>query len=250
MSEQPANTELVAVPTKSSEPDIGRLLLDAVDKGLTTEQLQVLADLQCRMEDRRARAAFNHAMARFRADCPQIFKSHTGTTVTKTGARFTYEYSTLADIANVINPVLAKYGLSYRWGDAVIEQQYIRISCIVTHEEGHTESSSVPMPYASSAGSSEQQKWCSATTFARRQSLVGALGLTMCEVDTDGNDPASDEKITETQARELQDLLDTKDVNVVKFLAWANKGPGTLASIPAHKYDEAIRILQTKEPKK
>lgn len=267
MSDQPAKGELVPVedalpesvhvdPVASDRPprpgpsDIVQLMQMALaDDSVNVDKMAALVELKIRMDAVEAQKSFNQAMARFRADCPYILKSHTARILSKDGVeKFSYGYATLEDIAKAIDPVLARHGLSYRWGDAIIEQQYIRISCIVTHEAGHTESSSVPMPYASPTGVSDQQKWCSATTYARRQSLVGALGLTMCEVDTDGNDPGSDEKISEAQARDVQDLLDTKEVNITRFLAWAKAK--TVVDIPASTYSQAVAYLKAMEPKK
>lgn len=268
MSEQPANAELVPVqdtlpmPT-SSEPDIGRLLLAAVDKGFTPEQLKVLTDLQIQLEDRRAKAAFNRAMAQFRTECPVIVKRHVNANpkfsgaVSRDGVRGPCLYAALEDITRVIDPVVAANGLNYGFGGTTeATDAGVTVTCTVTHGGGHSESATITMPVDDrvdqAKGANRPQRLYGTITYAKKALLALVFGLSPVNEDDDGHSLSGGDSpgatISEEQARDIQDLLDTKEVKVARFLAWAKAK--TVVDIPASTYEQAVAFLKTMEPKK
>jgi len=93
-------------------------------------------------------------------------------------------------------------------------------------------------PTESRAGMTEQQKFGAALSYGRRQSLVQVLGLTTCDVDTDGADPTKQEKITEQQALDLGALLEELGLPLKRLLKSA--GVEKIADILAADYDVLV----------
>ena len=107
------------------------MLSRALDRGADLTVLEKLMDLQERHEKNQARKAFDAAIAEAKAKIKPVTKNRTGNNQTK--------YADLSAYAKEIDPVLAEYGLSYRYRsnqDGIA----IRVTCILTHRDGHGES--------------------------------------------------------------------------------------------------------------
>lgn len=220
------------------------ILSAAVASGMAPEALGKLVDLAERMDAANARKAFADAMARFGAICPPVQRrtENSQFQVTRDGRKVNRMYASLDDIAATVRKPLAECGLSYRWSNAVIHEGKLTITCVVSHELGHSESSSITLPTESRAGCSEAQKIGSVNTYAQRYSLVNALGLTSCDEDTDGNaDDAPEAKISEADLLALEVALDDAKADVAKFKQWA--GVERLADIPASKVAGAFAAV-------
>ena len=223
------------------------ILSAAVASGMAPEALGKLVDLAERMDAANARKAFADAMARFGSICPPVQRKTENRQfkVTRDGREVSRMYASLDDIAATIRKPLAECGLSYRWSNAVVDGGKLTITCVVSHELGHSESSSITLPTESRAGCSEAQKIGSVNTYAQRYSLVNALGLTSCDEDTDGNADESThaEKISDADLLNLEVALDsiTPPVNMAKFKEYM--GVEKLADIPASKVQQAFAAV-------
>lgn len=196
-----------AKPARTTTPaSIEKMLTAAIEKGLSVEQMKELVGLHRQVSDHQAEIEFARAMAGFQADCPVIPKSSKASVVTKSGASYSYKYAELDQIAEVINPIARKYGLSYSW-DTEFGEKMLTCTCTVRHVNGHKEKSKFACSTEpSSPGMNKQQESAAALTYAKRQALVQAFGLTTGEPDTDG---ASDEVILDDQATELQAFVES-----------------------------------------
>lgn len=200
-----AQAPLAVVPA-SETTEVGQLIRIALEKDRDPGELMAVYREGITMK---AKREFAEALARFRADCPAVRRRTPNSQfkVTDSGGTKPRMYADLDDIQSTIDPVLARCGLSYRWGDAKVENNLMTVACILSHVGGHSEASSVQVPTESSAGSSPAQKWMSAGTYARRYSLVAVLGIKGCDDDDDGNDTGSGEKISEEDVRSLNDAI-------------------------------------------
>lgn len=109
------------------------------------------------------------------ADMPSIGKDNTVRT-----KQFSYKYADLPSIIAAIRPVLKKHGLAF--AQAVLsEGGYVGVTTRVIHLGGHIETFG---PLYMPAGS-DAQAVGSATSYARRYSLIAALGIAPDE-DDDG----------------------------------------------------------------
>jgi hypothetical protein len=230
------------VPTGLTSVD---LLYAAVERGTPVDQLKELVALHEHMELRQARKAYFVSLAAFQRSAPQVKQSETAKIATRGGGSYSYTFAPLDEIARTIAPHLIAQGLSYRW-DTAVEANRITVTCTVSHELGHSESSSMTLPIDSASAMSEQQKVGSAMTFGQRRSLTAALGL----VTTDSEAPPQEDTtpVSVEQADQIDDMIDHTGADRVKFLKWI--GFERVHLIPATRFDEVMRTLREAHEKK
>lgn len=242
-------SELARVETPNQSSDMTKLLELALTKGVDVIALEKLVALKERTEDRIAAQEFARALAEFQSACPPIRKTSTAKIVTKSGREYGYNYAELDEIARTANKLLKDYGLSYTWDSEFDTTNMLRCTCTLRHVNGHSIKATFQCPTESDAGMSAPQKVAAALTFARRQSLVQVLGLTSCDVDSDGNDPEMNaETISVEQQRTVNDLIIESAANKDKFLKWF--GVQSIEAIPTSRFDEACNALIGKAKKK
>lgn len=249
MSEiQPVTPAPAALAPVGAGTDFAPLLRLAVEKDLDVDKLARLVEMQERAMERDARAQFFEAQSEFQKVCPPIRKVAAARTSPE-GGKVLYTFAPLDEIARTINPILAKFGLSYSWDSTVAEDDKgATLSCICTvrHKAGHFITATFKCPVAGTNMMSGAQKAASALTYARRQSLVQALGLTTTDEDDDGRDGGASvgDAVTEEQAANIAALMDEVKADRARFLAIFNVG--TVAEIPADRFNEAIKRLEAK----
>lgn len=250
-----SNAEIVRKTEAPMAPvnpaSVGEILRLAVDKGASIEQMRGILDLQERIEKRAAEADFRASFARFQGECPPIKHDQVVDFVTKAGRRTSYSHASLGQIARTINPILGRYGLSYSWESANVDGMMV-VTCLVSHVSGHNVSAKFGLPAKGGTDSmSEAQQYASTLTYAKRQSLVQALGLTTADSDVDGADMAhvvtaasGGDRITEDQAANLRALAEDVGADRERFLKFF--GIASLADMPAARLPEAIKMLEGK----
>lgn len=199
------------------------------------------------MKADQARAAFHKAFAAFKAECPQVPRRSINNffkKVDRDGVQRASTYASIEDIEGHCKPYLAKHGLSTRWGDVVVGDGFLSVCCIVSHEAGHSESSSATMPIEANNKNSPQHVFGSAETYAMRRSLARALGVSDCD-DTDGNSGGEPEPvITAHQAANLEMAVDDVGGDKPKFLQWL--GVTKFSEIPVSRYETALKSIEKK----
>lgn len=224
---------------------IQQLLAAAVDRQLPVEAMEKLVTLYERMADRQAAQEFAAAMAAFQAECPAVKHSRTAKFATKSGQGVEYSYAELPAIAETIRPFLHKHGLTYRWNSTPDGKL---CQCIVRHENGHEISSTFPVLVDDNSLRSSAQNHAAALTYARRQSLVQALGLTSADSDIDGrmghSRGPSGATVTAQQANDLRALAMEAGADEGKFLQFMKVA--SWEEIPAAGYAAALKALEAK----
>lgn len=161
-----------------------QLLERAVDKGVDVEQLGKLMELQERWQANKAKTAFNHALARFQAECPSMPKDKT----IKHGEKVITRYSSLDAIRKTTRPLLEKHGLTATFEIQEShdeERDIIRVGCKVSHVDGHSETTWMSASPDTSGAKNEVQARGSAVSYLMRYTMVGALGITSADEDDD-----------------------------------------------------------------
>jgi hypothetical protein len=144
----------------------------AVTSGASVEALEKLMALQERWEANQGRKAFDQAIAEAKAKLPAIIKNQTA----NRGNAGSYKYEDLAQIAAQIDPVLSEFGLSYRFRTDT-DGGKIKVTCIVSHREGYSETTSLESGADTSGAKNAIQAMGSAVTYLQRYTLKAALGL-------------------------------------------------------------------------
>lgn len=244
----PEDTELATQDAPASPATNGAqvpaLLELALVQGLDPGALERLIDLQERILDRNAAAAFNEAVTRFQARCPVITKNRQVRMKSKrTGAVTSYAFADLPHIAATIRPHLAEVGLAYSF-DARFEAGHVVATCTLRHREGHSVSSEFAAPIDADSYMSAPQKTASALSFAKRYALANVLGLATGDEDDDAQAAAPVENLSPEQLANLEALIDDVGADRAKFLRYMQVQ--ALDELRAADYDRAVRALEAK----
>ena len=239
-------------PTEVDNSPSG-LLAVAVARGASVEELDKLLALKERFDAEEARKAYTAAMALFKQNAPQIFKDKKVTYDTADGTT-TYHHATLGQVANVIASSLGEYGLSHGWS---MEQQdnLISVTCTITHEAGHSESTTLAAGPDTSGKKNPIQAVASTVTYLERYTLLAITGMAAHEADDDG-ELGGQEFITPEQVQELEGLIEAIVNKNGKFMERSfYRGLGlknvpeedwSLEIIPARRFAQARKILGVK----
>ena len=180
----------------------------ALASGATPEVLDKLMGLQERYEANEARKAFDAAIAMARAEITPIVKGRTAEMELRTGGKASYNYEDMALIAEVIDPILAKHGLSYRHKSRTDGGQ-ITVTCFLSHQGGHREEGATLSAAADTTGAKNNvQAVGSTSTYLQRYTLKLSVGLAASRDDDARKAPHDDPTIDADQYVELQGLLD------------------------------------------
>lgn len=167
---------------KTVEATPMQMLQTAVEKGVDTEQLTKLMDLEERWRAGKAREAFVQAMTAFKSEPTRIIK--TKEVNIPGGARFAH--ATLAAVVDGVCSNLSKHGLSHRWETSQQEGR-ISVTCVLTHQGGHSERVTLSAPPDDSGKKNGIQQIASTVTYLERYTLMAATGLAAADMDDDGN---------------------------------------------------------------
>lgn len=219
-----------------------QMLQAALDQGADLAKLEQLMALQERWEANEARKAYVVAMARFKQNPPEIlkrkrvhFESQKGTT--------DYMHATLADVCAAAIKGLADVGISHRWD---VEQQNDRITvhCVLTHEQGHSERTTLTGSADQSGNKNAIQAIGSAVSYLQRYTLLAATGLATKDIDDDGRGASNVELITENQILDLEALITEVGVNREQFLRFCKID--RIDDMPVSKYKAAVAALNAR----
>jgi len=171
------------LPSESMNPMA--LLAQAVQQNLDVEKMGKLMDLQERWEKNQAKKAFDNAMANFQGECPVIKKEKAGGQ-TKSG-QVAYYYAPLDAIVSQTKELIEQNGFSYMIKTETLEGK-VKVTCIIKHELGHSEESTIEVPLGSQTGvMSNTQVVAAALTFAKRYAFCNAFGILTGDDDDDAN---------------------------------------------------------------
>lgn len=195
---------------------VSKLMELAVTSNADVDKLSKLMDLQERWEAKEAKKVFVDSMGRFQSICPPVLKAKAG---------HNCKYATLPSIHAVIKKPLHECGLTFRY-EQEVKNNEMTVKCIVTHEDGHSESTSMSAPMDASGSKNAIQAIGSSNSYLQRYTLIGALGIVTADYDDDGM------KANEINIRDLIDLnkLVRDKFDVVS---------GIKESIANENYDEA-----------
>jgi hypothetical protein len=222
--EQPAPRAVSAVTPMD-------MLNRAVESGAGLDMVEKLMSLQERWETGQARKAFDRAIAAAKAKITPIQRNAKGHNDKR--------YADFAAIAKVVDPILSEHGLSYRFRTAQGER--ISVTCILSHEDGHSEETTLSGPADASGSKNAIQAIGSTLTYLQRYSLVQMLGLAAA-ADDDGKAGAGVATITQDQADILRELLEANGKDRAKFLRWAKVEQ--IEQIPADYYESCVNAIK------
>lgn len=216
---------LIPLNGEASRPTAISVLQLAVEKGASVEALSKLLELQERWEANEARKAFVTALAAFKSNPPKLEKVKQVNFASKSGGNVNYKYAPLDYICAEIGGALSKHGLSFTWNVGQ-ETSGIKVTCILRHEQGHSESVMMAAALHDDQRMNAIQRLGATITYLERYTLLAATGLATADQDTDGVS-------TQEAADFIAHIEDASDLHELE-----------------HRYKEAIKdALQNKSPK-
>lgn len=241
----------VAAPVNSeADAMLGMLQTIIARPDVTPERVNQAFEFYQKVKQEKAREAFNAAMADARAEIPPILKNRV-VDFTSSKGRTNYKHEDLAGIAEIVDPILGKHGLSYRFKTTAELNEPVRVTCIVSHRLGYSEENTLPAPRDESGNKNSIQAIGSTITYLQRYTLKAALGLSSAH-DDDGRrsemkegEPDPLATIDEKQQAEIKSLLEATNTNVGKFLDFAKAE--TVSDILAKDFTRLKAILLKKK---
>lgn len=201
----------VAVETAVPANSPMGMMLAAMQQGATLEQVEKMMDLQERWEHREAEKAYNDAMSAFKAEAVEIIKRKAVDFTSQKG-RTHYKHAELSDVVDAVGPALSKHGFSWSWKPQQ-EGGVIRVTCILKHRQGHSDSVTLEAASDQSGTKNSIQAIASTITYLERHTLKAIAGVSEKGDDNDGMPPANsdlrDEWISKVAAAESNETLET-----------------------------------------
>jgi hypothetical protein len=213
------------------------MMLSALQKGATLEQVEKMMDLQERWAQTEAKKAFDAAFASFKAEAVKIIKGRTVTDGPLKGK----SYAELHDVVNAVTPALSRHGLSSSWKLTRDEKDWMEVTCYLRHVGGHEESVSMSGPPDTGGAKNALQARASTKTYLERYTLKAITGLSEQGDDDDGRPPKTEKLITKSQAARLQAVLSQCSTTTQE---WAASTHPDLNQIPAQHFDVLLAQLE------
>jgi hypothetical protein len=218
------------------------MLDKAVASGASVETLGKLMELQERWEKNQARKSFDAAIAAAKAEIPVIIKNRE-VDFTSPKGRTNYRHEDMAGIARVVDPILTKHGLSYRYRTSSNLNEPITVTCILSHRDGHSEETMLSAARDDTGNKNSIQAVGSTITYLQRYTLKAALGLASSSDDDGANADAID-LISEEQYEVLRSLIVEVGADLPKFLRFMKVE--SLDQISAANFEKAKAALESK----
>lgn len=155
-------------------PLVGAAMGKATFDPATLRELMVL---QREWEAGEARKAYTRALAALKSDLPTVIAKDTLVDFTsREGKRTTYRHASLAAVMDAVTEPLTKHGFSLAWTPAMGERA-VKVTCRLTHTEGHFEEAVLEAPADNSGNKSPAQAIASTITLLSRYTALALLGI-------------------------------------------------------------------------
>lgn len=186
------------------------MMMAAMAQGISPEQISQMMDLQQRWEEREAEKAFNDALAAFKAEAVEVIKRREVDFTSQKG-RTNYKHAELSDVVEAVGPALSKHGFSWSWKTAQ-EGATIRVTCILKHRQGHSDSVSLEAGADQSGNKNSIQAIASTVTYLQRHTLKAITGVSEKGDDTDGR-PVFDQDIVDDWVAAAESAATLEDLD-------------------------------------
>lgn len=228
----------LTVRPESSSGSLLEVIAKAVsDPRIDVSKMERLLAMHKEIVAEERRIAFAAAMSRLQEKLPQINKN--GRIVVKGTERS--RYAKLEDIDVAIKPLLAEEGFAFSFDSDSSDGKLFKLSCKLSHREGHAETKYLVLPIDANEYRSNVQSIGSTVSYGKRQLIKMHLNLIERDEDTDGHDLQT---LSEEQAKDLEALADEVGANKRKFLEYM--GVISFDTILLRDLRKAITALETK----
>lgn len=229
--------EVAVMPETALGPMASAKIL--LEKNVDLEKIEKMLELQAKWDAIQAEKAFTIAMTEFKSNAPVITRD-------KENSQYGSFYTTLGNLVNSSLPKMSECGLSHKWN--VEQSEQIKVTCIVTHKDGHREPTSMSGPPDDSGKKNPIQQIKSTVTYLKAATFESAMGLASSDanIDDDGNGAVGDIVcLDDKQKGIIVDMIADCGADEDAFLKYI--GVETLDLVPATSYKKAIAALKVKK---
>lgn len=223
-----------ALPVSTPIEMAYQLIQSGADFATVKEMLAVSKELAAE----KARNAFNEAAAAAKAEIPVIARNAEG--------HNKKAYANFAAYAEVVDPIIAKHGLRYRFRTEQTDR--ITVTCILSHKDGHSEENSLSGPPDNSGSKNAIQAIGSTLTYLQRYTLIQALGLAAGDDDDGRKSEETSGPISGDQAKVIRDLIEATGTDIAKFCEYLKVD--AIPDIPASEFPRVVAMLEKKRASK
>ena len=175
----------------------------AMDKDADIEKLSRMLDMQERILNRNAKQQFTADLASMQIELPRVVEKGEGHNKAK--------YALLEDINDTIRPVLQKYGFAVTFR-VKHEANVMWITTVLSHRDGHSEETSIPLALDTSGSKNAVQAVGSTISYGKRYGICMMLNISTGE-DNDGQGLAANK---EPEKQTITDSRLTKAIEKIK----------------------------------
>lgn len=168
------------VPANDAGNFIGMIERVAANKDVDVTKLEKLLDMQERIMSKNAEMAFNRDMALMQAELPTITEKGE----IKVNDVVRSKYARFEDINEAVKPVLQKHGFAVNFKTDTTGGT-VKVTGILTHREGHRETTDMMLPVDVSGSKNPVQAIGSSVSYGKRYVMEALLNLTSRGQDDD-----------------------------------------------------------------
>ncbi len=215
------------------------LLQIAISRDLDVGKIERYMELYNQDQARLDKKSFFKAKSEFHSKLDVIEKLSQGQSS---------KFASLADIESIIKKPLGEAQLSYHW-ESEQKDNKLYVTCFLTHADGHSICTTLSAFNDKTGNKNDIQALGSSQEYLQRYTLKSILGLSSANED-DGNAAINNiERITETQAADLQAMIDEfndESKQATKDHIYGKYKTTDFSMIPALSYEDVVRALQNK----
>lgn len=161
---------------------VGSGFLNLIEKVVSNpegniQMLEKIIEVQERVMDKQAEIDFNADLALMLSEIPVIAKTSDIKVTTKNGGSFGIKYAALDEIVEVVRPIMSKYGFSVNFKHEQTCATLVKVTCILRHKHGHSESNEITLPLDNSGSKNSVQAVGSTITYGKRYTLCSSLNI-------------------------------------------------------------------------
>jgi len=224
----------------TDQPSTSALISAVIQSGITAANVEVVERL-CALKEREdiknAERDFNVSFVALKQEIPVIIAT---SVIPNRGKYERYE-----DIMRVVGPLLLKHGFSESYSQGADDKR-ITVTCHLCHISGHSRSTPFSVRLGGRADSDTQAD-CKASTTAKRNALLLALGIVIRQDIFQSDEADSSIEggfITKEQAADLRLLCEETGSDIKKFLEFADAK--TFEEIMSCRYADLLDKLNAK----
>ena len=177
------------------------IISNNVDVGVAEKMMDVFERFMLTKQ----KEAFNHDFVKMQQELPVIKQKRIAKMELKNGGKMSYNFANITDINQQIKPFLEKYNFAVSF-EVNQSNGILNATAILMHQQGHSISSSVSVPYDNSGAKNAVQAIGSASQYARRYALCQLLNISQSDDDDDGHSAAF-KGLNDYQAQTIHKLL-------------------------------------------